>query len=261
MADDGHHRPQGWSSFTKTMYGMAIDQAAIDPFPPLGTAHSRASQAEEIPASYASAVDPFNRGSDGESAPLRQKELAVGDLQGAAASSSSSTSDLAMASSSGDSYHQLRKDAIKASRLMSRHARSAATAFQRGDHHRAKELSRQSRQERALAEKLNLEAAAEIMKLRNQEAALPAGTIDLHGLHVREAVAVLQQRLAELEDQISSSLHRSHLTVITGTGSHSRDGPAIPTAVTNFLITNNYRYTEPRPGMISVQLKIRKEIL
>ncbi|XP_024403232.1 uncharacterized protein [Physcomitrium patens] len=53
----------------------------------------------------------------------------------------------------------------------------------------------------------------------------------------------------------SRAVVKSDLSVITGVGRHSKGGPSLPLAVKNFLLSNGYKFTEPRPGAVSVAPK------
>ncbi|XAR73126.1 hypothetical protein NMG60_11006979 [Bertholletia excelsa] len=192
-----------------------------------------------------------------------------------------------------DIYLTNRRNAIRMMRSASRQSKLAADAYLRGDHFSAKQHSMKAKHERMAAEKLNVKAAKEILNIRNSKNGL--WKLDLHGLHAMEAVQALQERLQKLESMVeldrsvSSDRMRTgagilchascesfseevekldekcsatrqrpkSLHVITGRGSHSRGLAALPTAVRSFLIENEYRYEELRPGAIEVKPKFR----
>ncbi|MCL7037640.1 hypothetical protein MKW94_006787 [Papaver nudicaule] len=190
-----------------------------------------------------------------------------------------------------DIYLSLRKDAIRATRSAAQHSRAASNAFLRGDHYSAQELSRKAQAEWLAAEKLNHEAAQEILSIRNHKN--DVWKLDLHGLHASEAVHALKEHLWRIETRIPLTVHPNRvvkpkacspidsvsclnmaveteneeqitsqrpgvLQVITGTGNHSRGGQAaIPMAVRSFLIENGYRFDDTRPGVIAVRPKFR----
>ena len=64
----------------------------------------------------------------------------------------------------------------------------------------------------------HIKAAKNIFLTRNQEASLKKGKIDMHGLHVAEAINTLEELIP-----LYKSLSISSITVITGTGHHSVD--------------------------------------
>ncbi|KAI5067271.1 hypothetical protein GOP47_0017799 [Adiantum capillus-veneris] len=181
-----------------------------------------------------------------------------------------------------DLYLRNRRDALKLSRASGKHARGAYKAFLSGDYSRAKILSKQAKEERIEAEKLHAEAAKEILEARNGETPKDLWCLDLHGLHVNEAVVALQHRLQEIETGMSnpryvedgplsqrtreklnmfqgsalkSPLLNKELKVITGVGNHSRGGGSLPMAIQNFLIQNRYKFEESRPGVVAVHPK------
>ncbi|KAI4383545.1 hypothetical protein MLD38_009371 [Melastoma candidum] len=75
-------------------------------------------------------------------------------------------------------------------RSASRHSRDASNAFLRGDHSAAHRSSK-AQEQWAVAEKLNNEAAKEILFLRNSK--FDIRTLDLHGLHKTEALQALSK--------------------------------------------------------------------
>ncbi|CAA6675546.1 unnamed protein product [Spirodela intermedia] len=144
-----------------------------------------------------------------------------------------------------DVYLSHRKDAIRMMRSAANHSRSsAANAFQRGDHHSARQLSLKAQEKRVSAEKLNTKAAQEILHL--------------HGLHASEAVKILTEHLSRIETHLSAkhdptmgrwSTHHSTLaTKWQDKQSYKslqveywqpQQGPAaLPAAVRGFLIEN-----------------------
>lgn len=193
-----------------------------------------------------------------------------------------------------DVYLSHRKDALRMMRSASHHSRAANNAFLRGDHFSAQQHSLKASEEWLAAQRLNSEAAREILSIRNNKN--DNWNLDLHGLHAAEAVQALQEHLRKLETLVSvgrsvspnraksengfirsssvetlsnMKMENSHnqrtslrqrsmsLQVITGVGNHSRGEAALPTAVRNFLIENRYRFDEPRPGVVTVRPKFR----
>ncbi|KAK9063042.1 hypothetical protein SSX86_016912 [Deinandra increscens subsp. villosa] len=166
-------------------------------------------------------------------------------------------------------------------RLASRYSKAASEAYLRRDHAAAQEYSLKAREEWSNAEKLNAKAAKEILAIRNYEN--DDLKLDLHGLHVTEAVQILLEHLMKIESQLSGthstkpdktnlklSLEAEKsdrqqqsskprlLEVITGIGSHSRGEAALPVAIRSFLSEKGYYYYEARTGVITVQPKFRQ---
>lgn len=74
--------------------------------------------------------------------------------------------------------------------------------------------------------------------------------MDFHGLYVKEAVEILDQKLKELKNE-------SLVTVIPGQGIHSsKEGPKIKPAFIDYLQKNNYTFIEiSNGGAIEIQMK------
>lgn len=105
----------------------------------------------------------------------------------------------------------------------------------------------------------NMRASEKILSSRN-ELLEKNSTLDLHGLHVDEAIAALERILPnkEYELQNNSFKNRHYLIVVTGKGSHSRGGISkLKPAVMNYLRRNEYRFSEIHEGAIRVNLKHR----
>ncbi|XVE83448.1 hypothetical protein DITRI_Ditri16bG0089200 [Diplodiscus trichospermus] len=169
-----------------------------------------------------------------------------------------------------DVYLCHRKDAISMMRSASQHYRAASNAFLRGDHFAAQQHSHNAQEEWLTAQRLNVKAAREILRIRNSDNDM--WKLDLHGLHAAEAVEALHEHLKRLEVQLpvgrsvspnrgktnngivrssgetvssmdkldkrqtSSRQRPTSLQVITGIGNHSRGQAALPTAVRSFLV-------------------------
>ena len=96
----------------------------------------------------------------------------------------------------------------------------------------------------------HVKAAKNIFLTRNQEASLKKGKIDMHGLHVAEAILVLDEIIPLYKSSMSS------ITVITGTGHHSVDkhraGVLLPN-IEKYIKKNNMKYKtviDPNNGLI-----------
>ncbi|KAL3683624.1 hypothetical protein R1sor_001646 [Riccia sorocarpa] len=68
-----------------------------------------------------------------------------------------------------DLYLRYRSDAVRTARERDRFSRGASSAYMRGDHRRAKTMSKLALEKRLLAEKLNAGAANEILNQRNKD--------------------------------------------------------------------------------------------
>ncbi|CAN6475444.1 unnamed protein product [Victoria cruziana] len=116
-----------------------------------------------------------------------------------------------------DIYSRHRKDAIRMMRLASLHSRGARNAFSRGDHVHARQLSQRAREEWLAAEKLNQEAAKEILHFRNKGNDI--WKLDLHGLHASEAVQAVQAHLGSIESLLMTGDSVCSGKLINGNGS------------------------------------------
>ena len=82
--------------------------------------------------------------------------------------------------------------------------------------------------------------------------------IDLHGLHVNEAIHALKQELSILRNAARMSGQRVHVYICVGTGHHTRGArtPArLPIAVQRYLLQEEgLEFSEPQPGLLRVLL-------
>ena len=100
-------------------------------------------------------------------------------------------------------------------------------------------------------------------KLVNRER--DVNTLDLHMLHVRQAVNVCSGFLNERRRALSSAarfggITKLTVTIITGWGKHSSDGKGkIKPAIKNLLAKKNLKFSEAvnNPGMYIVNLLVR----
>lgn len=80
--------------------------------------------------------------------------------------------------------------------------------------------------------------------------------IDLHGLHVSEAIHVLKNELSVLRSTARAAEQRLQVYICVGTGHHTRGSrtPArLPIAVQRYLLEEEgLDYTEPQPGLLRV---------
>lgn len=81
--------------------------------------------------------------------------------------------------------------------------------------------------------------------------------LDMHGLHVNEAILILKRELAAIKRNCTSNSNqkRQQLFICVGTGHHSRTGAKLPSAIARYLLEDEHLYfTETRPGMLRVIL-------
>ncbi|XP_036056713.1 NEDD4-binding protein 2 isoform X2 [Onychomys torridus] len=98
-------------------------------------------------------------------------------------------------------------------------------------------------------------AAVEIFEKVNASL-LPQNVLDLHGLHVDEAIEHLTTVLQQKTEEFKQNGGKPYLSVITGRGSHSQGGVArIKPAVIKYLTSHSFRFSEIKPGCLKVMLK------
>ena len=149
-------------------------------------------------------------------------------------------------------YATNREDARDYMRLRNICFQQATQAYLSGNKALAKDLSRQGRQHAMNMKAAHERAAAFIFQERNNSN-VQGGTpmLDLHGLHVAEAINVLRRELPNFK-AAGRVVH-----ILVGTGHHTKErvgGARLPSAVAEYLQNERIRYWEPQPGMLEVNL-------
>lgn len=157
-------------------------------------------------------------------------------------------------------YSELRGDARELARVRNAYFDQARQAYIIGNGALAKELSRKGKLYNMQMKEAHEKARETIYRHRNPSS-LGSGSqdqlIDLHGLHVSEAIQVLQQELTSLKRVGRSQGKRLHVMICVGTGHHtkgSRTPARLPVAVEQFLIGEGFQFTQPQPGLLRVVL-------
>lgn len=131
----------------------------------------------------------------------------------------------------------------------------AAEAFKQGQKEVASFYAQQGHMHGSRMREANHRAAVQIFK-RVNSSLLPRNILDLHGLHVEEALEHLDQVLQDKITECEQGLCQPQLSIITGKGNHSQGGVArIRPAVIDYLTSRHYRFTEPNVGLVLVSLK------
>ncbi|KAJ3695780.1 hypothetical protein LUZ60_001157 [Juncus effusus] len=81
--------------------------------------------------------------------------------------------------------------------------------------------------------------------------------VDLHGLHVSEAIPILRQEISILRATARATGERVQLLVCVGTGHHTKGArtPArLPIAVEQFLLDQGLHFSQPQPGLFRVMI-------
>ncbi|XP_040996816.1 polyadenylate-binding protein-interacting protein 7 isoform X1 [Juglans microcarpa x Juglans regia] len=171
-------------------------------------------------------------------------------------------------------YSDLREEARDHARLRNAYFEQARQAYIVGNKALAKELSAKGQvhnmQMKAAHGKAHesiyrqrLERCCWIPKKRNPVPPEMQGNgrgqermIDLHGLHVSEAIHVLKHELSVLRSTARAAEQRLQVYICVGTGHHTRGSrtPArLPIAVQQYLLEEEgLEYTEPQPGLLRV---------
>ncbi|KAK1313315.1 hypothetical protein QJS10_CPA06g02512 [Acorus calamus] len=154
-------------------------------------------------------------------------------------------------------YSESREEARDLARLRNTCFEQATQAFRIGNKALAKELSNKGKFYGMQMEAAHEKAKEAIFRQRNQVTlgGRQERMIDLHGLHVNEAVHVLKDELNVFRNNARSSGQFFQVSICVGTGHHtkgSRTPARLPVAVEQFLIKEGIQYTEPQPGLFRV---------
>jgi DNA-nicking Smr family endonuclease len=116
--------------------------------------------------------------------------------------------------------------------------------------------------------------------MNNNPDLINSNTLDLHGLHSKEALTAFKQLLKQRKEgnhkQFIFMFHfhrvnrllfvlkelikngnrkqKTYIFVITGCGNHSSSKPVIRPTIINYLNQKHISYKEPRLGLLKVQL-------
>ncbi|XP_054438052.1 NEDD4-binding protein 2 isoform X2 [Pteronotus mesoamericanus] len=131
----------------------------------------------------------------------------------------------------------------------------AKEAYRMGKKHVATFYAQQGSLHEQKMKEANHLAAVEIFEKVNASL-LPQNVLDLHGLHVDEAIEHLMAVLQQKTEEFKQSGGKPYLSVITGRGTHSQGGVArIKPAVIKYLTSHSFRFSEIKPGCLKVMLK------
>ncbi|NXE90237.1 N4BP2 protein, partial [Menura novaehollandiae] len=138
-------------------------------------------------------------------------------------------------------YHDLRAEAFCHQQKRQECLKKAGEAYRMGMKPVAAFYAHQGRLHEQKMKEANHAAAVQIFE-RVNSSLLPMNVLDLHGLHVDEAVNQLSRVLQEKSEEYQQSGGKPYLSVITGRGSHSQGGVArIRPAAIRYLTSHNFR--------------------
>ncbi|KAF7723376.1 hypothetical protein EC973_002075 [Apophysomyces ossiformis] len=155
-------------------------------------------------------------------------------------------------------YLEERKQAIEYGMLRNRFFKKATEYYLKGDGSKARAYSSEAKHYNRLMQEMHVEASRRIFEERNQRETF----IDLHGLHVDEAIDILQEQLDQLQG------YNGVVYIVTGTGHHSgasglsKKQSKLKPNVEIFLRQNNYRFAETsvigdkKGGIFAVDLSL-----
>eukprot|EP00249_Psilotum_nudum_P014779 c24999_g1_i1 orf=170-1864(+) len=161
-------------------------------------------------------------------------------------------------------YSELRGEARDHARIRNAFFEQARQAYLVGNKALAKELSLKGQWYNSLMKAAHNKAGEAIFRQRNLPLTQVQGMnqgqpqiLDLHGLHVNEAIPLLKRELAALRITARSTQQRQQVFICVGTGHHtkgSRTPARLPAAVERYLAEENLTFTEPQSGMFRVIL-------
>ncbi|WCJ29285.1 CTC-interacting domain 7 [Euphorbia peplus] len=160
-------------------------------------------------------------------------------------------------------YSELREEARDHARLRNAYFEQARQAYLIGNKALAKELSVKGQLHNMHMKAAHGKAQDSIYRLRNSGGVEMQGNgrghermIDLHGLHVSEALHVLKHELNVLRSTARAADQRLQVYICVGTGHHTRGSrtPArLPIAVQQYLLEDEgLDFSEPQPGLLRV---------
>ncbi|XP_073699114.1 NEDD4-binding protein 2 [Garra rufa] len=156
-------------------------------------------------------------------------------------------------------YEDFRTEATLQRRQQIECFNKAAEAHRQGRKDVASFYAQQGHMHGEKMREANHRAAMQIFQQVNASL-LPQNILDLHGLHVDEAIHHLSQVLTNKNLEFSQGLCQPQLSIITGRGNRSQGGVArIRPAVLDYLKNHHYSFTEPKTGLVLVTL--HKELL
>ncbi|CAH1433843.1 unnamed protein product [Lactuca virosa] len=164
-------------------------------------------------------------------------------------------------------YSEMRGEARDHARLRNAYFEQARQAYHIGQKALAKELSVKGQLHNIQMKAAHGKAQESIYYQRNPVSPEMQGNgrgggqeriIDLHGLHVSEAIHVLKRDLMTWRNIARSADQRVQVYICVGTGHHTkgtRTPARLPVAVQRYLLEEEgLHYSEPQPGLLRVVL-------
>lgn len=196
--------------------------------------------------------------------------VSYGDRLGGRSSNRSAPVWLETGDAVANMYSEMRGEARDHARLRNAYFEQARQAYLVGYKALAKELSVKGQLHNMQMKAAHGKAQESIYRQRNPVSPSMQGRgggggggsqerlIDLHGLHVTEAIHVLKRDLTMLRNVARSADEHVQVYICVGTGHHTRGTrtPArLPVAVQRYLLEEEgLDYSEPQPGLLRVLL-------
>ncbi|CAN8006586.1 unnamed protein product [Ixodes hexagonus] len=150
-------------------------------------------------------------------------------------------------------YDVIRREATVHYHMRQEAFRKAKEAYHRGMKTVAAFYSQQGRAYAQKMREANERASEKLVQLRN--AGSDDNSLDLHGLHVQEAIQVLKNFVKLKKREAWCLQKKVVLRIITGRGAHSAlNIPKVKFAVEGFLLSSQLNYKEVQAGMFHVTL-------
>ncbi|GBG63320.1 hypothetical protein CBR_g37677 [Chara braunii] len=159
-------------------------------------------------------------------------------------------------------YNELREEASDHARIRNSCFQQATHAYLGGNKRLAKELGAQGQWHNEQMKAAHAKASEAIFRHRNAASGYTSGgpsqrgILDLHGLHVNEALPLLKRELAALRAASQRLRQRQQIFVCVGTGHHTRGVRAqarLPAAVERCLAEEEQvHFAEAKPGLLHV---------
>ncbi|CAL9138825.1 unnamed protein product [Musa acuminata var. zebrina] len=158
-------------------------------------------------------------------------------------------------------YSESREEARDFARLRNACFEQARQAYLIGNKSLAKELSLKGQLYNMQMKAAHEKAKETIYQRRNPSSEVLGCSrgqdhlIDLHGLHVGEAIHVLHRELRAMRNTARAAGQQLHALICVGTGHHtkgSRTPARLPVAIEQYLVEEGLRFTQPQPGLFRV---------
>ncbi|THU45866.1 hypothetical protein C4D60_Mb02t22490 [Musa balbisiana] len=158
-------------------------------------------------------------------------------------------------------YSESREEARDFARLRNACFEQARQAYLIGNKALAKELSMKGQLYNMQMKAAHEKAKETIYQKRNPSSEILGCSrgqdhlIDLHGLHVGEAIHVLHRELRAMRNTARAAGQQLHALICVGTGHHtkgSRTPARLPVAIEQYLVEEGFRFTQPQPGLLRV---------